>query len=129
MDSWDKNMGTSNVVRRAEALSIVVTKENDAWIAVCLENNIVVQADSKDGILELWKDAYFSSIVLAIQRGLKPLQNATKAPARYHKLYAEAKAQSKAGDKASGKEPRKRFNLGMIPAELPAEAEPEYALV
>ena len=73
-----------------EDIRVLVKKEGDHWIAVCLEFFIVAQSDTIDGVEDAFAQAYIAHVVHALDLGRAPFANLGPAPRRYQDAWKGA---------------------------------------
>ena len=68
-------------------MKILLLKENDAWIAQCLDVDINAQGKTKQEAMENLEKEFRSYIYLSKKYETKPFNGIGKAPDYYFKLY------------------------------------------
>ncbi len=71
-------------------LRVLVRREGEWWVAVCLEHFFATQARSLEDVKESFRQAYLAAILHSHQAGQTPFENLETAPARFVEEYDRA---------------------------------------
>lgn len=69
-----------------EALRVLILKEDDWWVAQCLEYDIAAQARTLKDVQYEFQRVFLGRVVAAKESGIKPFEGILPAPEVYHKL-------------------------------------------
>ena len=94
-------------------IRIVCLKEDEHWIAQCLEYDIVAQAKSLPKLHAAFALAFISHIAVREHTGQGLFEGVPKAPKKYYKLFEEG---------TSLKPESVRFPIQGVPFDAPLEA-------
>lgn len=64
-------------------LHILLLKEEDLWVAQCLDHDVAAQGASPWAALKAWQHAFFAQAMANIEIGQEPMVNADRAPEFY----------------------------------------------
>lgn len=80
----------------------VVFREDEWWVAQCLEHDLVGLSRTLDELPEELRRQLRAQIEISLEAGVEPFANLPKAPARYWKMYeaAESRVRSSSADEA-----------------------------
>jgi hypothetical protein len=76
--------------RNAPSLSVLLFREDDVWIAQCLEHDICVQASSKDEIRHELERVITAQFLFSNERGKPLFDGLPPAPASFWERYKHA---------------------------------------
>ncbi len=62
-------------------------KENECWIAECLDYDIVAQADGIEEVQEEFIRMFTSKIIIDLTNGVKPLSQVKQAPSELQAMF------------------------------------------
>ena len=71
-------------------VSVLLMREENRWVAQCLEYDIAAQADSISGVKKAFSKAFVSQVAVNVRHGKKPLQDVPKAPDFYRQMFKKA---------------------------------------
>jgi hypothetical protein len=69
------------------SVSVLLLREENHWVAQCLEYDIAAQADTLTGVKKAFSKAFVSQVAVNVRHGKKPLEDVPKAPAFYRQLF------------------------------------------
>jgi hypothetical protein len=69
------------------AIRVVVFKDNDVWVAQCLEFDIGAQADSIDALTERLNAVLKAELKESVERNKMPFAGIAPAPQRFHTMW------------------------------------------
>lgn len=72
------------------SVSVLILREENRWVAQCLEYDIAAQADTIPGVKQAFSKAFVSQVAVNIRHGKKPLQDVPKAPQFYWQQFKNA---------------------------------------
>jgi len=70
-----------------DKLQILLLKEEDLWVAQCLDHDVASQGPDIRGVLRAWEHAFFAQAMANIDAGMDPMENASAAPEFYWKKF------------------------------------------
>jgi len=73
------------------SIQAVVFREEERWVAQCLEYDIATQADSMDGLYDKLGRVLAAYLGLAAEEGTAPFAGIPPAPKRYWEMYRRAR--------------------------------------
>jgi hypothetical protein len=72
-----------------DRLTLVLVREGDQMVALCLEYYIVAQGDDVPSALRSWADVFAAQIEIDLREGREPLAGIQPAPEKdYHDIVA-----------------------------------------
>lgn len=71
-------------------VSVLVLREENKWVAQCMEYDISAQADSLAGVKYAFAKAFVSQVAVNLHFKKKPLQDVPKTPSFYKKFFKDA---------------------------------------
>lgn len=78
------------VQQTTNELRVLVRRESESWVAVCLEHFFATQAWTLEDVKESFRQAYLAALLHAHQAGQAPFENLEPAPAGFVEEYDRA---------------------------------------
>lgn len=72
------------------AVSVLIFREANRWVAQGLEYDIAAQADSIPAVKKAFFRAFFSQAAVNVENGKEPLEDVPEAPAFYRDEFKKA---------------------------------------
>ena len=69
------------------SVTVLLLREENRWVAQCLEHDIAAQSDTIPGVKRAFAKAFVSQVAVNIRHGKKPLEDVPKAPDFYLDLF------------------------------------------
>ena len=71
-------------------VSVLLLREENRWVAQCLEYDVAAQADTISEVKNAFEKAFCSQLAVNVSHGFEPMQSVPKAPTFYHKWFEKA---------------------------------------
>jgi len=96
---------------RTISLRVIYIRENDYWVAQCLEHDIAAQGKTLPEVEDAFRKTIIGQIILDLRKGREPLEDLKPAPPMYWRKFSEG------------------LRLGVEPnIELPSQIPPPFML-
>lgn len=77
------------------AVSVLLLKERETWVAQCLEHDVAAQGDTIDEALDNFGAVFAGHVVLDLREGREPLVDVPQAPVEYWTRYKQGQKLAK----------------------------------
>jgi hypothetical protein len=75
-------------------VSVLLVREDNRWVAQCLEYDVAAQADTIPEVKNAFERAFACQVAVDVCHGHEPMQNVPKAPKFYHEWFEKAEVLS-----------------------------------
>jgi hypothetical protein len=99
-------------------IRVLIKRDNEWWIAQCLEYDIAVQARTLKDVQYELERVFIGRICMAKQLGLNPFEGIPEAPKEFHQLFEDSESTLKVELKSN----KNIYNKIPAPYMLPNEA-------